>query len=145
MGKVLIFFALGFVACGSNPARIVGQDEAESVVWCQTYHAHRFHVPPITWVRNLPCAQGHGFYTTVTPGGASTGSCVGGYYWDVYDFAFVALPPGETFSETAYAHELLHAYERYTTGNLDPNHTGPDWQPGGLLERANEALAAVGL
>ncbi len=49
---------------------------------------------------------------------------------------------GEPWEQTVLAHEELHAAQEHE-GVFDPNHNGADWNPGGKLEKANAAIAAL--
>lgn len=54
---------------------------------------------------------------------------------------------GQPWSESALAHEELHACQA-RAGIFEPGHhqfTGPDWGPGGRLDRANVLLRTRGL
>jgi hypothetical protein len=128
--------------CGiGTQERLPKQDEAEAIVWREVFHNHG-SPPEVEWVRDLPCAEGRGFYLGYP--GPETMDCVFGVYWNPpYDYARVAID--SSFSASSYAHEFYHAHLRYTTGNSEPQHDGPGWKAGGILEQANTALQWAGL
>jgi hypothetical protein len=51
---------------------------------------------------------------------------------------------GRPWHNTALAHELLHAAQ-WRLGFIHVNHTGQEWQPGGLLEQVNRELLRNGM
>jgi hypothetical protein len=95
--------------------------------------------PAVRWREGaaLDCGNGAGWVD---------GPCIAGLF-DVHapEEVQVAWRAGDTFSRTGLAHELAHWY-RYARG-LDPDqsHRGPDFAPGGSVERANHALSNAGL
>lgn len=142
--KALAVVLMIVAGCAADTTRQPEQYLAEAVVWRDTYHEER-DPPPIEWIGwlGLNCAHGNGFLIPTTYGGQPS-LCVGGVYWSVPNYAEVGIQyPGQPLSVTAYAHELLHAHLYYTTGDGDPTHSRLEWQPGGLLERANAELADV--
>lgn len=139
MRCVLVLVAvLGGCAQG-DPAPIPGQADAVRVIWNGVYGETKAS-PPIYWRRDS-CSEPNGIYG-VTPwctfmdgnervAGLESGS--NGYYVEVG-----APSPGFTFSDTALAHELLHA----ALGG-DYDHTSPMW--GYAVADAAAALKASGL
>jgi hypothetical protein len=132
----LALVSLLTVACGAHE-RVPGQDQAEIIVWRSTYQSQQ-SPPAVIWIhkKDLNCDGGDAFY-------AYDNFCVYGVYAEGGD-AEVALRGDGHISQTSYAHELLHAYLYDTTGT-PTNHETPEWQPGGLLSIAQQALIASGL
>lgn len=112
---------------------------AVDIVWRQIYGMTTKYPPVIRWVtgKALNCANGTGFKN-------GFGQCVAGESWFEYGRSDVAWVKGELLSDTALAHELCHHYLHYL-GQPDPDHEGPAFAPGGILEKANDALRAEGL
>jgi len=112
------------------------QERAIQVAWVETYGMDRKVAPFITKVMGsqLNCRNGTGW--TV---GAE---CVAGMSWADLNACAVAWPTLETkFSETAFAHELLHA-KGWREGRAT-DHFSPEFQA--EVARANEALRKAGL
>lgn len=120
-----------------TPAR-EGQEQAAWIVW----HSYgREDTPPaIRWVEGakLSCTA-----STGRPGFATPVGCREGFTWTPFLCA-VAWRQDDFFSTTALAHEMAHARDA-RIGILDPNHTRPEWQPGGEVDRANGKLQEAGL
>ena len=117
------------------------QDAAIAVVWQQTYG--RTEKPPaVEWITDLPCTDPNsgkrGFPVVLMSGQ----ECREGYMLTPW-LVRVAWHGGK-FSDTALAHELMHAVQAHE-GIADPLHRMSVWQPGGAVELANEALRAAGL
>lgn len=93
--------------------------------------------PSIEWIANLNCANDLAFID-------QWGRCVSGLFFDETWLAVLAHPANWTFHQMALAHELAHA-KGALEGNPDPNHLGPYFQPGGLVDIANQALIKEGL
>lgn len=113
--------------------RISGQDEAEIIVWNQFYNETR-PIPETRWIyqTDLNCKNVDGQYIGFISGW--TNECVGGLSYT--NLIVVALPDYYKISQTAFAHELLHAHLVYEYHVSDPYHKRPEW--GTLL---NETLA----
>lgn len=107
--------------------------QARELVWDRVYGGPGVGPDVIFVNRNsLNCNRRRGFkYDNM---------CVYGLYFHDSDTAYVAWRPGDTFSSTAYAHELYHAFLFKTTGDADPDHSGEGWKSGGLVEKARDAL-----
>lgn len=132
-----------------TPAQV---PEALQVVWRGTYE-EAGAPPPLLWQYATTCDW---WVTKWLPTGDYTGwhidgvpGCAHGIYY-AHDTATVALPgtwaaDDYPLSETSFSHELLHAHLERATGDLDPQHTRPEWQAGGLLDEAQDRLRAAGL
>lgn len=128
---------LGGCAQG-DPTPISGQADAVRIIW--TAYQQTKAPPPIYWRRDS-CSEPNGIYgvtpwcTFIADGERVAGleSGANGYYVEVG-----APSPGFTFSDTALAHELLHA----ALGG-DYDHTSPMW--GYAVADAAAALKASGL
>ena len=146
------------VASGLVPGHVVDKDglqEAQVVVWRASYG--RLDPSPLVYVVEgdaLTCTSP----VTGKPGfECPTVGCREGC---------TALPgivsvawSGAPWSETSLAHEDMHAKKlrealaalRYTPGAAlmqalaDHDHRGPEWEPGGEVDRANVALREHGL
>jgi hypothetical protein len=151
-GLLLGWGLLGGVSCIGSDDTKPGQAYATDIVWQQQYAMIGRPAPTITWMEadSLNCYDGHGWTSySVGPieGGAidgGTGTCVAGLnFVGPPDSAFVAWPTGTTFiSQTAFAHELCHAWSYQTTGDPDAQHLGPCFNPpGSYVQIANDALA----
>jgi len=121
------------------------QSSAVTLVWSEQY-GMTVPPPPIEWVTGggLNCGMNDAGWMSFdfTPP-----LCVAGEStWDPFN-AEVAWPAGSVFSTTALAHELCHLRDGVLTNgqDLDSNHTGECFVEGGLVQQANEALAAAGL
>lgn len=137
------------------PARQAGQDMAESIVWTWTYGGVATYVspPPLLWVdSSSECTTGAGVhYTGSFPCYGYDGMCCKGLYVTQDDVVY-AVWYGK-ISDTAYAHELCHAWSQYATGDGDNHHTGPCFKgfdggyetEGSMMFEANRRLRVVGL
>ncbi len=137
----LAAIALLLAACA--PLEVIpNQPEAESVVWCDIYHASRFDLPRIEWIHQerLDCVSDGVRFLGFT----RDGECWGGYYNTASDIAHIALPDGYPFSGIGFAHELYHAYLA-RLGDADLNHMNGGFKAGGAVDQANAALLARGL
>lgn len=147
-----------FAACCSYE-RLPRQDDAENIVWRQTYGELDHDVPQVQWIKqkDLDCAPDQngrfrGFYRWRWYGdvGKST-QCVGGVTWEDWGpFVQNAMPDGETFSTVAFSHELYHAFLHWRDGDGDSDHSDPGFGPAfghppGIVDMAVEALKAEGL
>jgi len=127
---VLLAFAGG---CGAELPAQDGQSLALSLVWTDTLHAD-FPPPLVEWRQDL------------CPGSAADKSAVvyqGTCYSGLYlrdDRALIAWRG--RFSSSAFAHELVHAWQ-WSRGIDDPLHERtPDWT---LATTAEASLADAGL
>lgn len=150
MRRLLVLLLLLLSACNTGYGTQPNQAEATRVVWVQTYGVTGHPPPAVQWIEGpqLDCYDNMGWYEAgAGDGGAPL--CVAGLFFNNDWFAQVAWPAGnETFSTTAFAHELCHAFSWLQSGgtNADPTHIGPCFQPnGGYVQVANEALEAEGL
>ncbi len=112
---------------------------ALEIVWVETYGMELHLAPYVRWVEasDLNCYGNRGWTSAL--------GCVAGLSWVEINTCAVAWPRGTNrFSDTSFAHELVHAL-RWHVGTPDANHIGGDFQPGGLVELANNALRAAGL
>jgi hypothetical protein len=112
---------------------------AVEIIWVQTYGMRLDQLPRIVFVtgKQLNCAGGLGWNDPRQ-------GCVAGLSWEATRTCSVAYYPGAKMHIIALAHELWHA-AGWLLGDDDPTHTGPGFQPGGAVEKANVALAAVNL
>lgn len=127
--------------------RIWGQDTAEKIVWDQEFSAAGWLTPPpLVWHQGSRCGGEDKFW--------ADGECVLGIYWSYDDHAEVQWRG--SFHESSYAHELCHAFWKYThDGDDDGDHTSPCFSTtvryngteaeGSLVWKANQALDAYGL
>jgi hypothetical protein len=121
------------------------QAAAMTFVWNEQY-GMTVAPPAIEWVTGqaLNCGANNAGWVSHA---YSPPLCVAGLSnWEPFD-ALVAWPPGAEFSTTAFAHELCHLRDGVLTNgqDLDSNHTGECFVSGGLVEKADAALAEVGL
>lgn len=151
---VLVYALAGCQA----PDVIPAQARAVQVVWSDTYQ-DLSDPPVVSWVTqgDLDCAPGtdgrfRGFYRGRWYGDVGkSDACVGGVTWEDWGpYCQVALPDGETFSGTAFAHELYHAHLHYWTGDGNASHSDPGFgvafgHPYGLVDLANDRLSHEGL
>lgn len=149
---LVLFLALvlsGCMGC-SPPSMIAHQEDATELVWRGVYGVPRDKAPPdIYWIEqaDLNCAPDEngvfqGFYRDKASYEVNL-QCVGGVLWTPSWYAQIAHHQPFVFSESSFAHELYHAFLSLH-GSPDPTHSGPGWKPGGILEKANEALEASG-
>ena len=165
-----VMFMIGFLASvvffcsmltGCQYVQLPHQREAAYSVWEVTYYDLSEDPPPIRWVfqQDLDCSpdrsgQDVGFHPPKFFGALErTSYCVGGetygLFYEVYEVQ-LAAPDGKTFSETAFAHELYHAFLHYRDGDGDDRHSDPGFGIGyghlyGLVDAANDALRSQGL
>lgn len=112
-----------------------GLAEATWLVW--SFYGHN-DMPPLVSVVEPPyldCSNDRGFKIPIPP------YCVIGVTTSPWTVAVAYT--GQKWSESALAHELLHAHQ-FHSGIVDSGHSGADWQPGGMLDLANIALARAG-
>lgn len=157
--NLLLFFSfLLFQATCTDYAHIPHQDEATTIVWRLTYGDADDDPPDVSWVtqEDLNCGADstgrfHAFYRDDIYGVSKGSTCVGGVTWESWRiFCQVALPDGETFSTTAFSHELYHAYLRRRDGDGNSSHSDPGFgitfgHPYGLVDLANDNLKKEGL
>jgi hypothetical protein len=129
------------LACAGTQRPATGkprQAEAVALVW----HLYGRTDPPpaVRWMQgvDLDCVSAAGHLGMLYGGLCMAGMSVPGT-------VLVVWHPGESFSATALAHELLHERLQRDTGDSDPGHAGPGWRAGGELELAVAALAAAGM
>jgi hypothetical protein len=130
-----MFFSVSGCAQG-DPTPLPRQCDAVYLIWNVSYEQTKAP-PPIYWRRDS-CSEPDGIYgvypwCTFMDGGDKVAGIENpnGYYVEVG-----APSPGFTFSDTALAHELLHA----AIG--DHNHTSPTWE---TIPTIDAALKANGL
>lgn len=114
-----------------------GQEKAAWIIWRSFL---REDPPPtVRWV------EGAGLNCTINGGGGfqTPVGCRQGFTWTPFNVT-VAWRDGDEFSTTAMAHEYEHA-KQARQGIVDPEHTRPEWLPGGEVDHANTALQAEGL
>lgn len=131
--------AFSSIGCDKAPdlTPVPGQGLFTVIVWNDVF-GRTDKAPAIEWRRDLTCVAASGF-----PGFEnSDGTCVNGN-WSGGDFVSVADVPGMRLSESGMlAHELLHV-KLAREGRDDSEHLRPEWADGGLMDRANAALAAA--
>lgn len=147
---VLFIFALflGMGCVGPDDTK-PGQAYATQIVWQQQYLMIGREAPMVVWMEgsSLNCYANRGWttYAIPNPDGGVGGECVAGLnFVGPPDTAFVAWIAGTKYiSQTAFAHELCHAWSYQTTGDADNDHLGPCFQPEGAnyVTIANDALA----
>jgi hypothetical protein len=134
----LFLLAVGVIAAGStlfwrwwagrmpSPPR---WQEAFLLVWVDIYGMPWDDRPRVIWVSGQSFTHNGKPVTGITDRGAIT----------------VAFLPGFKVSDTAFAHELRHAARHALGIDGDGEHVVDDWQPGGIVAQAQEALRARGL
>jgi hypothetical protein len=146
---VVVALLLGGCAVG-DVTPLAGQEEAIAIVWHQTYGETR-DAPPIYWRRDR-CNEPNGMYPPVPTCSFDDlkGDSVSGLERDTPWHVEIGAPWGAgKISDTALAHELLHAsigdsgHSDGTKWNGCPGSIGP--QTKSLLCQAREALIAAGL
>jgi hypothetical protein len=132
MGMRGVVAVVLLAGCAGSFERLPGQDDAERIVWRELY-GEEGDPPPVEWLDKDAPVGGYAFpgwkvqvmrndSTTRTNGGP----CVTRY-----------------FSETAYAHELMHAHTFNRTGDIDAAHWRGDWELADVT--AKRALRDAGL
>lgn len=128
------------------------QEQAVHIIWHDIY-GHEDLPPAVRWVvgAELTCEDPHSH----RPGFETAVGCREGFTMSGLEVS-VAYHDGDTFSQTVLGHELEHASQA-RRGIIDSDHDRPEWQPletcpsdgqipaCGIVERANNALAAAGL
>lgn len=156
--KLLPLLLVLLSAC-TGYSKIPNQDAAMNIVWRQVYGAVNDDIPSVQWIgqSDLDCAPDkdgrfHGFYRWRWYDDVSKSDvCVGGVTWEDWGpFCQVALPDGDTFSHTSFAHELYHAFLHYSQGDGNASHSDPGFgiafgHPYGLVDLANDTLKREGL
>lgn len=121
-----------------------GQEAVTEIVW-NTYGSTT-RIPPITiWLshEHLNCRDGKGFWTWIAEEEPNKWrqECVSGAYFPASHMAFVAWPKGTTrISDTAFAHELCHAWTR----DLTHRYCRDDGATDDPVTRANLELVKAG-
>lgn len=103
--------------------------EAFRVIWVDVYRMDWAKRPRVVWVVGQSFAHNGAPVAGIADQRAVT----------------VAFSPGARVSETAFAHELRHASRRTLGVDPDGKHLSGDWQPGGIVAQAQEALKGRGL
>lgn len=122
MHRMLIAAAL-LAACDATPpepayAQLPRQPEAVAIAW-----RGRADPPPVRWVAGELCTAGSPF-----PAIRVGAVCAAGT-WDGRVVTLVIMPAdlGAPFSDSALAHEFMHAHLDRDEGDADTGHTGPEW------------------
>jgi len=110
------------------------QAKAEQIVWYQ-YYKMTIKPPVIEW-RNDKCPDHPDSGALIYQDGTCYYGLFYGNLWKIY------LAWRGSFSKSAYAHELLHAYLN-SKGIYDPDHTRPEWNT--MIPEANKLLENAGL
>jgi hypothetical protein len=126
------------------PGPAAGEEQAVHIAWVEVY-GRKDRPPLVRWVQGaqLVCTDpnsGKGGFWIPDPDEGVV--CREGLTMSYLE-CFVAWHGEASFAETALAHELLHVAQA-RGGVFDPRHKRPEWQPGGLLERANAAIREAG-
>lgn len=141
LSVIALAVALSSAACGEpDHPHMPGQDEAVRIIWNELWGMDT-HGPYIEWITGdaLNCmADG-------TLGWKVPAGCAAGMDYPDSGQIQVAWQPSGLMSDTGLAHELRHVYLSVWTGEPDERHAGPDWQPGGAVEAANQKLKGNGL
>lgn len=118
-----------------NVVHRAGLVDSTWAVW--EYYGHADLPPMVSLIEPpyLDCADGKAFQWPVI-------GCVYGVTTSPWTVSVAYT--GTKWSETSLAHELLHAHE-WTTGVVDLKHIGPNWQPGGMVDKARNMLVQRGL
>ncbi len=144
---VLVFWAAWIgTGCSHLMVRpngsIAGQERATEIIWVETYG--RTDAPPaVRWITDLNCTSDINGRPGFMIYSAEGHVCREGVTIVPYQVE-IALRADDTFSTTTLAHEFLHAAQMRSL-IFDPLHKTEGFQPGGLVDRANEALHAEGL
>jgi len=132
----LFFILLSACAMGEWPDVERGTDElhARDIVW--TFFGATQEAPPsVHWEEGEACPTipGRHILRYLDNG---TIKCLLGWYWEPDHHARVIRT--DKISDSAYAHELYHAWLWIHTGDLDPNHRNPGWTT--VVGHANDLL-----
>jgi hypothetical protein len=117
-------------------------DVSRSAIW-QSY-GETGPVPAVLAVSDpldLTCPSGKAF-VAVTMAGPQ---CVTGFTFLPFTVSVVRMP-GQLWSDTSLAHELMHAHQSLHFV-FEANHNGyqgPNWGPGGLVEQATGIVKGIG-
>jgi hypothetical protein len=139
--------ALGLLLAGcagpflpGTPDYVEGEDAAITIVW-RTVYGRTDTPPEVRWVwpEQLNCTDPN----SGRPGFKTIVGCVEGLTISPRSVS-VCWRDGDTFSTTTMAHEFVHAAQARRLV-FDPNHHTAEFQPGGAVDQANNALADSGL
>lgn len=153
---VLVFLSILCTSCATlgvrgDPLHLPRLDAAADTAWHVFGSSHKRPTVLIVEGAGLTCTDPNsnkpGFEVEVVGGsdmahgfGPLSKACREGYTLSAWKVS-VAFH-GERWENTALAHEELHAAQEYE-GVFDPEHKRAEWKPGGLLEKANAAIAAL--
>jgi hypothetical protein len=132
--------------------RVPEQERLIQIVWYGVYGNTR-EPPVIQWRRQNslncqstgPTQNNVGFFVDKWYGGPVSDYCVVGAYWPSLCMAQIALPDGVPYHQGAFAHEMWHATLDARGLDSDPYHKDPGFMIGGIVDEANNILAAEGL
>lgn len=136
---LLLLFSVG---CANDLE--LDQRHAEQIVWRDVF-MEKVPPPLVYWrfQESLECGpDAHGQNRGFKPWwNEPEFDCVAGVYLGSY--TIVALPDRYKLSDTAYAHELLHAHLFNTKGDGNGKHDWPEWNS--LLPMAITLMKEAGL
>lgn len=140
----LFIILLAFISACSFPT-IEDQEWATKIVWNEGYGSTS-NPPQIEWFEQdrLNCFERDGRFIGWKPY-SNSDICVGGLYHDGVNLVQLAHPTNFKFSNSAFAHELWHAYLKCSTGDSDNGHKDPGFGPSGIVTKTNENLVELGL
>jgi hypothetical protein len=123
--------------------------EAVRTAWVDVYGESIGTAPVVFLVEgdSLTCTQASGLSGFECPGAGCVGGCTSNQF-------AVSVVPRRLWAESTLPHELLHAKKIKLAiwyVNTSPetavklllenrNHAGPDWEPGGLLDKATSLM-----
>lgn len=115
-----------------------GADElrARNFVWHDTFHVDYWPPPTVLWGYNKCASDPTGPNEITLP----NGDCVAGVFW-IYPYDASVAWLG-SYSRSAYAHELMHAWQWVRAGIDDTNHELFEWNE---IPQINAKLAEMGL
>jgi len=138
----MVLGAVLLVGCNQDLPGVVyekpGQAEAMRTVWVDVYGMGRCAPPTVYWVEGADLGCGGDPDTFL-----DEDVCVYGQA-TTHGIAVAWSENRSPFSRGSFGHETLHWRQWVLSGDPDDDHAGPAWQPGGLLDQANAALAASG-
>jgi hypothetical protein len=129
---LLVLAALGMFATGcgpvGDPSPLPGQAEAVRLIY-EVYGER--HAPPAIYWRRDTCDAPNGIYGRWPACSFDlNGERVSGAHYDLDGRTWIEVgapsTPSDRISQTALAHELLHAHQ-WNEGIDDPGHTTPEW------------------
>lgn len=112
------------------------QCKAEQIVWGEQYGMMGHDPPDIEWVSGVQCPYNENFKHAII----FNWHCIDGVFYSVPYYAVIVWH--DSFSNTSYAHEMLHAALQHRYGDDDSNHSRIEWKQ---VDIVNQQLALTGL